>query len=114
VKARSVIMDVEMIQRAFATEGNGELTAFWSNVLTKQDMGSRALQAASGTAARKKDSSASLHGIILSSGSTVHLRARLVTMFPVYPSALRKGRITGGVTHQILDPHGSTALLPAS
>jgi len=103
-----------MRQRAFVADGNGEMTAFWSNVLTKPDMVSRAPQAASGTAARKKDSSASLRGIILSSGSTVHLRARLVTMFPVYPSALKKGRITGGATQQTLDLHGSTALLPAS
>jgi len=111
--ARPVIMDVEMRQRAFATNGNGELMALWSNVLTKQDMGQTACQAASGKAKRKKASSAINHSIILSSGSTVHLRERLVTMFPVYPHALRKGRITGGVTQQTLNLHGSTALLLA-
>jgi len=110
--ARPVIMDVEMRQRAFATNGNGELMALWSNVLTKRDMGQSASQAASGKATRNT-SSANSHSIILSSGSTVHLRAGLVTMFPVYPSALRKGRITGGVTQQKMNPNGSTALLPA-
>jgi len=111
--ARPVIMDVEMRQKAFATNGNGELMALWSDVLTKQDMGQSACRAARGKAKRKKAFSATNHTIILSSGSTVHLRAGLVTMFPVYPSALRKGRITGGVTQQLMNPNGSTALLPA-
>jgi len=110
--ARPVIMDVEMRQKAFATNGNGELMALWSNVLTKQDMGQTASQAASGRATRNT-SSATSHSIILSAGSTVHLRARLDTMFPVYPRALRKGRITGGAIQQTLNLHGSTALLPA-
>jgi len=104
-------MDVETRQRAFATNENGETMALWSDVSTEQYMGKSVLPAA--REMRKPTTGAKLPGMSTFSGSTVDLQARLVMVFAVYPSALRKGKIIGGATQTRMVQNGSTALLPA-
>jgi len=104
-------MDVETGQRAFATNGNGETMALWSNVSTEQYMGESVLPAARRTTTII--TGAKLPGMSLRPGSTVDLQARLVMMLAVYPSALRKGKIIGGVTQHRMVQNGSTVLLRA-
>jgi len=110
-------MDVETVQRAFAKSGNGKLMALWSSVSTKQRMGSTVPPAA--RRVTRVTSGATPPGTPMQTtgmehprgpGSTVHLRATLGMMFPVYPSAVKKGRNIGGVTQRTIVLNGSTAL----